>query len=57
MDDQRVVLGPVLGHEDTLRSNRVEGVGSQAIDSLGGHTNNLTLSEDLSSLFEDEAGV
>jgi len=57
MDDQRVVLRSVFGFEDTLRSDRVEGVGGEAVDGFGGHTHDLTGAEDLGGGFEDGTGM
>lgn len=57
MDDQRVVLGPVLGLKDALRSDRVERIRGQAIDCFGRHANYLAVTKDLSSLVEDMAGM
>lgn len=57
MDDERVILGPVFGLEDALRSDRVERIRGQTVDGFGGHADYLAGTKDLSGLVEDMAGM
>jgi hypothetical protein len=57
MNDQWIVLGSVLGLKDTASSDRVEGVRSQSIDSLGRHAHDLTRSQKSGSVLKNLASV
>ena len=57
MNNQRVVLGTVLGLEDTLSSNRVEGIRGQTVDGLCGHADDLASAQELCGMFKDFMGM
>ena len=51
MDDQGIVLRAALGHKDLLHSLAVAGIGSNAVNRLGGQGHQLTVLQQGSGFF------
>ena len=56
MNDKRICGGPTLGLEDPLHCVRLQGIGSEAVDRLGGKRHQASTAQDSGGL-RDHGGT